>query len=193
MRVAIDVDEVLTRTNDYFLREFNEEHGTEFKREDITDYNYLWVEKEGFNRDYVFGKLVEYVRNDLDSYDIGSDIVDVLSNLKNLGHELFILTSRDDLVKERTIEWLEKSFGKGFFDEMVFTGDAISKTICKSEVCKIHEFDVLIEDAPHYCQEVSKAGVKVLMMDCPWNRDVKESENLIRVNNWKEVFDFLNS
>lgn len=187
LRIAVDIDEVLCRTNDYFLEDFNSEHNTNFTRENITSYDYSSL--DGFESKYVFEKVKTHVSEKLISYEISQDAITTLKKLKEIGHELFILTSRFDETEEDTKKWIFAHFGVSFFKEIIFTNGVINNS-CKSDYCINKDFDILIEDAPHYAQKSSEKGIKVLLMDCPWNGDVVETKNLIRVKNWKEISEY---
>ncbi len=191
MKIAVDIDEVLCKTNDYFLDHFNKEHNSNLKREFITDYTYNSFKNYGFENSYVFSKLVEFVRRDMENFNIVEEAVLILKELKKLGHELYILTSRSKILYERTCSWLENYFGKGFFKEIIFTDGFEKESICKSDVCINFGIDILIEDAPHYAFNTSQKGVKVLLMDCPWNYKINENENLVKVKNWNDIYQKL--
>lgn len=183
LRIGVDIDEVLCRTNDYFLKEFNKNHNTDFKREQIKRYNFDCFEE--YSGKYVFNKLVEHLKENLSEYEIVKDAKEVLSELKKENH-LFIITSRQDFFKEKTLSWLNLHFEENFFENILFLDD-FKFFSCKSEICNEYKIDVLIEDAPNHAINTSQNGIKVLLMDCPWNRDIKENKNLIRVKNWKEI------
>jgi len=48
--------------------------------------------------------------------------------------------------------------------------------------------DVLIDDKPDSCEKTADLGIKVICMDNTYNKHVKESKNIIRANNWVEVY-----
>ena len=185
MRIAVDIDEVLCKTNDYFLEYFNAEHGTNFTRENIVNYEYDSF--TGFEKEYVYTKLVDYVHKNLDKFRVMPYAKDILSDLKK-EHELFILSSRDISLKDRTHAWLEFHFVVNFFDDVILIGGHYEQKLCKSDVCVEKGFHMLIEDAPKFAKNTSDLGISVLLMDCPWNRNLEETRNLIRVFNWNDIY-----
>lgn len=187
MRIAVDIDEVLCRTNDHFFEFFNKEHNTNFSREDVHDYNYSSL--EGFDKDYIFNIVVKFVHENVENFEIVPKSIEILKKLKLEGHELFILTSRWENLYDRTKIWLEKEFGEDFFEGIFFIGGVVHAKRCKSDVCIEEKFDLLIEDAPKYALNTSEKEVLVLLMDCPWNRNLNESKYLVRVKDWNDVYD----
>ena len=47
--------------------------------------------------------------------------------------------------------------------------------------------DILIEDQYILARHCADAGIKVLLLDSPWNREVALPENIARVRNWGEI------
>jgi uncharacterized HAD superfamily protein len=45
--------------------------------------------------------------------------------------------------------------------------------------------DVMVEDAPHEAEEIASAGLKVILIDRPYNREVTGT-GITRVHNWLE-------
>jgi len=58
----------------------------------------------------------------------------------------------------------------------------------KSSVCKELGIDIFIEDAPVYAKNISEAGIPVILIDAPWNRETS-GELITRVYSWDEVLD----
>ena len=124
MRIAVDIDEVLCRTNDSFFEFFNKEHNTTFSREDVLDYNYSSL--EGFDKEYIFNIVVKFVHENVENFEIVPQSIEILKKLKSEGHELFILTSRWENLYDRTKKWLDVSFGKDFLQEELYMQKNVS-------------------------------------------------------------------
>ncbi|XP_057538816.1 uncharacterized protein LOC130816175 [Amaranthus tricolor] len=81
--------------------------------------------------------------------------------------------SRQNVIKDHTIEWLAKHY-PGMFEEIhvgnQFALDGTSKP--KSEICRSIGAKVLIDDNPRYALECAEVGVRVLLFDYenayPW-------------------------
>lgn len=186
IRIGIDVDEVLCRTNDYFLYEFNKKHNTTFKREELTRYDYECF--EGYSGKQIFNALVNHLNDNLQFYDIFDNSKNILTQLKKEKFELYVITSRWIEFREKTIYWLNSHFGEDFFDKILIYNGRDEK-LCKSEIAKEYNIDILIDDAPKFAIGAKVKGIHVLLMNHPWNQDIKEEKNLIRVHSWKQIYD----
>ncbi|KAK4370157.1 hypothetical protein RND71_009632 [Anisodus tanguticus] len=114
---------------------------------------------------------------------------------------LSIVTSRQNAIKDHTIEWIERHY-PGLFQDMHFGNHFAlnGQSIAKSDMCRpLKRFllslgaTVLIDDNPRYAIECAKVGIKVLLFDYensyPWSKS--ESLNghpmVRKVHNWGEV------
>ncbi|RZC89893.1 hypothetical protein C5167_028959 [Papaver somniferum] len=107
---------------------------------------------------------------------------------------LSVVTSRQNAIKDHTIEWLEKHF-PGLFQEIHFGNhfalDGISRP--KSEICRSLGAHVLIDDNPRYALECAEAGIRVLLFDYensyPWSKSESAALHpmVTKVHNWDEV------
>ncbi|XP_078157715.1 haloacid dehalogenase-like hydrolase (HAD) superfamily protein isoform X1 [Carex rostrata] len=125
-----------------------------------------------------------------------------LSALQHLSSfcSLSVVTSRQNAIKDHTLEWLEKHY-PGLFEEIHFGNhfalDGQSKP--KSEICRSLGAKFLIDDNPRYALECAEVGIKVLLFDYhnsyPWCKTgVAESHPLVtKVHNWQEVEQKLTS
>lgn len=185
MRIGIDVDEVLCRTNDYFLYEFNKKHKTNFMRDELTSYTYDCF--KGFDGEYIFDCLIKHLNESSIFYDVLDSSKEVLLELKEMGHELFIITSRWKDLGEKTKLWIYKHFGEDFFKDILIYNDGSDRNIDKSQIAQEYNIDVLIEDAPKYALNTASKKIKVLLFNQPWNKNVPESEYITRVYSWNEI------
>ncbi|XP_058079062.1 uncharacterized protein LOC131227306 isoform X2 [Magnolia sinica] len=107
---------------------------------------------------------------------------------------LSIVTSRQNAIKDHTIEWIEKHY-PGLFQEIHFGNhfalDGQSRS--KSEICRSLGAKVLIDDNPRYAVECAEVGIKVLLFDYdnsyPWCKTGSETTHplITKVLNWEEV------
>ncbi|XP_042486519.1 uncharacterized protein LOC122066743 isoform X1 [Macadamia integrifolia] len=108
--------------------------------------------------------------------------------------DLSVVTSRQNVIKDHTIEWIEKYY-PGLFREIHFGNhfalDGISRK--KSDICRSLGAQVLIDDNPRYAVECAEVGIRVLLFDYqnsyPWCKT--GSDNLhplvTKVHDWEEV------
>ncbi|KAJ4837986.1 hypothetical protein Tsubulata_043192 [Turnera subulata] len=108
--------------------------------------------------------------------------------------KLSVVTSRQHVIKDHTVEWIEKHF-PGLFQEIHFGNhfalDGESRP--KSEICRSLGAKVLIDDNPRYAVECAEVGIRVLLFDYensyPWCKtdSVDQHPLITKVHNWEEV------
>ncbi|XP_077236510.1 haloacid dehalogenase-like hydrolase (HAD) superfamily protein [Tasmannia lanceolata] len=113
---------------------------------------------------------------------------------------LSVVTSRQNAIKDHTIEWIEKHY-PGLFQEIHFGNhfalDGQSRP--KSDICRSLGAQVLIDDNPRYATECAEIGVKVLLFDYdnsyPWCKTGSAPLHplVTKVHNWQEVEQHLAS
>ncbi len=170
--IGVDLDEVLSETIDGVLKFHNYQiNGIPAHREDITDY-YLWdIDKYGLNQE----DGVKYFRTFLDEAQKSEEILPVkwakewLEKLKNDWWKIIIVTARREEIKDFTIHWLNEHF-KWLRDEIFFASHFTVNEINKSELCKQHWINIMIEDNLNYAIELANAGIKMYLLDKPWNK-----------------------
>jgi uncharacterized HAD superfamily protein len=103
--------------------------------------------------------------------------------------KIYFLTARDahPVIKEDTRHWL---------DSKKFDYDDVFHTDHKAEFCKMSGITVMVEDELRQIVPLMEAGVDVIIMDQPWNRQIPEDPHgledrkgrLRRAHNWREAF-----
>lgn len=105
---------------------------------------------------------------------------DAVSEMRRLGHEVFICTSPlsqyENCVKEK-FEWVENNLGRAWTKRIILGGD---KTLVRA--------DCLIDAKPEVTGLMNPFW-EHLLFDQPWNRSVNEKTR-ISWRNWKEVMGF---
>ncbi|URE37902.1 5' nucleotidase, deoxy (Pyrimidine), cytosolic type C protein (NT5C) [Musa troglodytarum] len=106
----------------------------------------------------------------------------------------FFILSRQNAIKNHTLEWIEKHY-PGLFQEIHFGNhfalDGVSRP--KSEICKSLGAHVLIDDNPKYALECAEVGIRVLLFDYhnsyPWCKAGSATSHpmVTKVHNWQEV------
>jgi len=51
----------------------------------------------------------------------------------------------------------------------------------------------VIEDNQDYALSVAQKGIKVLLLNQPWNANFEAHENMKKVNNWEEILRFISN
>ncbi|KAL9819685.1 hypothetical protein AtNW77_Chr4g0311991 [Arabidopsis thaliana] len=102
--------------------------------------------------------------------------------------------SRQNAIKEHTLEWIEIHF-PGLFKQIHFGNHFAlhGESRPKSEICRSFGAEILIDDNPRYAEECANIGMKVLLFDYensyPWSKteSVDRHPLVTRVHNWEEV------
>ena len=109
--------------------------------------------------------------------------------------ELMVVTSRQHVIRQPTLNWLEEHF-PGVFSAVHFGNHyALEGTSRKkSEICQAVGAQVLIDDNPGYALDCAEAGMQVLLFDWdlryPWAKTENngpQHPNITRVADWAAV------
>ena len=199
--VAVDVDEVLGRfvesLNEYVLcaAEFGQRA---FSVEDYFVYEFAKV----WNGSPSESNRI--VHEFFDSRHFRDGIAPIpgafesLQRIKETRVSLNVVTSRQHVIQEPTLNWLGEHYG-GIFDGCFF-GNHFSMSGAskkKSELCREIGAAVLIDDNVTYALECADAGIEVLLFDWngkyPWSKrsagavSVDAHPRVRRVENWSQV------
>lgn len=167
LKIMVDIDGVLAESDGPLLDIVNSDLGTDFSPSDLTSYHKLDELLEGFHvaPDYLH-KIYHGDRFILRQPVYAASITG-MRLLAGMG-ELHIVTARDPEagphVKKETKQWLDEH---GFvYEKLVFSRDKAA--YCRSTGCRY-----AIEDAPQHADALAKAGIGVLLVDKPYNQEVK--------------------
>ena len=167
MKIAFDLDDVLTSFNLIWHKWHNKHYGSHVKFKDINSYYISQVfnitQKESNDRIFEFYRTKECA-----DLPVEKGAKKVLEELKKRGHELYIITSRADEIEDMTRTWIDKNL-PGVFKE-------------------------IIEDAPHFVEEVANQGIKVAYVEKSWNKNINfKNDNIIRVKKLSEIIKYTDS
>ncbi|MFS8130951.1 MAG: 5' nucleotidase, NT5C type [Candidatus Dojkabacteria bacterium] len=193
MKIGIDIDDVLAAFSTQWQNYYNKTYGTNYKFEDIIDYNFGVVYKDA-SPEEVVKRAFEFVNSpDFLLINTVEGSTEGISSLKN--HELFVITSRSDDIKQTSIDWLDKHFPNKFKD-IIFTNSFSNnpnlKVVTKAEVGKRLGITTMVEDAPSHAINFAENGVKSILLDKPWNRSMKGHDLITRAKTWEEVTKLIN-
>lgn len=174
-RIGIDIDDVLIDTYEFLDFKSDDMIGTDFKNNiDMKAKDVRKIRKES-------------IAKNLEKFSILDDTKKYLNRLKQEGHRLFVLTSRDDSLYSRTISWLQKEFGKDFFEEILFSSRVMGNS--KLEASKLLNLDYMIEDGLIEIINMASSKTFMFIFDKGWNRKVKDDLYKKRVKSFKEFYD----
>ena len=186
MKIAIDFDEVIASSFEAMLKFYHKKFGKLHKKEEFTDWN--WESVWGVSRE-------EGIKIDLEFHETHDpmDIKPVEHALDSLRHlvidnELFIITNRPIKFRSKVDIWVKHHFGD-LDIEIINSGDYHKgQAATKLEICKEKGISLIVEDAPYSAMPLAEGGIKVILLDYPWNRHIKH-QNIIRVKNWLEALE----
>ena len=204
MRIGIDLDDVIAVCAVPYLKRFANEYKVELPDEKEIGWHLLrdmdrHVSPE--ERDRFRIKL--YDGTFFSTLDIYQDCPIVLERLVQQGHEIYFITARAERRRMVTETWLREKrildYAKavhlkphGEFNPDYPRGryDPDSSAAYKTRLALELRLDVFCEDDVIISRALADAGVRVLLFDHPWNRDVRH-ERVTRVSGWSEVATLL--
>jgi uncharacterized HAD superfamily protein len=189
IKIGVDIDDVIFPFMANFLKYINGKNNTSYSFKDITSY-YLW--KMGIHKSKEEDIIVALeFQNSLCFGELGliegaKEVIDKISE----EYMVHFVTSRPEVVKDKTTKLLNKYFPRNGF-KVFYSGDVYGKNLSKTEICKENNISIIIEDNQDYAYDLAKNGIKVFLLDKPWNKDYVKHENIIKVNKLEDVLELL--
>ncbi|KAI0651534.1 hypothetical protein C8Q79DRAFT_1004822 [Trametes meyenii] len=197
--IAVDMDDVLSQTNEVVAEWHNKAYGTNMKMEDFY-YYYYWMNPYWGSPQDTIDKVEEFWKTDY--IDIAPPVegaVEGITKLKNLGYRLVVVTARQTRELDRSLEWLEKNF-PGLFETMICTGQSqetladeheLVTKLSKADVCRKLKAKFLIDDSAENATKcvTSSPPVPVLLFgDNAWNQRVAHYNDFKKELSFEEKF-----
>ncbi|WP_455542438.1 5' nucleotidase, NT5C type [Intestinibacter sp.] len=175
LNICIDIDGTITSPYHY-LPYLNSIYNKNLTEEDFTTV--YWAELYG---DTLEGMLDKLHSNHLNSYSEAHVVEGVKEVVDELYKEnnLFFVTARNSTLKEITLNWLKKQQLSHMPLYLLGTDNKLDKA--KELKC-----DIFIEDHPRNALNLANGGIKVILIDCNYNKDI-DHKNIIRVSSWEEI------
>jgi hypothetical protein len=178
-RVAIDIDEVLV----HFLKPMAKYHMQTIRK---PKYNYVY--REIFDIDEVTSQRM--VREFYQSKAFmeltpmrGSQ--KAMYMLKGKAKKMYVITGRQDVVRDETELWIDHFF-PGIFDDVILTNSYTPHEVKKSDICRALNIGLIIDDNKSICDQCIDAGTQALHFVgdevYPW---CEESE--ISLKGWSDL------
>lgn len=193
IKVAVDVDEVLGRFVHTLNRFCKDHYEMEYHEKDYFIYEFakIWNCSQEHSNHIVHEFFKSQHFND--GIPVIPGALEALTRMQ-ASHELVVVTSRQHVIQEATLEWIDRHY-EGVFQEVYFGNhfalEGVSRR--KSEICKAIGASVLIDDNPGYAMECAEAGINVLLydwnLDYPWSKLApgKMHPLITIVRDWEEV------
>ncbi|MFD1396658.1 hypothetical protein ACFQ49_12420 [Kroppenstedtia eburnea] len=179
MKLGVDIDGTIKRTQEAAVRCFNEELNRSVRCEDVRDFHldraYGLNRKEGRR---LWRKLEARI------YTLGvplENAAPVLRDLKGKGHEIYFITARPGIpeITQVTKDWLRKHEFP-YDGENLFMGSQD-----KAKVAQKLGVELFFEDAPQHLDRLVAAGIPTVVMDAAYNRNYRDE--LPRITGWDEA------
>jgi hypothetical protein len=84
-----------------------------------------------------------------------------MQNFKRTFDKLYIVTGRQDDVRESTELWIERYF-PGIFDDVILTNSFTENEVKKVDVCRALGIGCIIDDSMQTCDECIEAGMDAI-------------------------------
>ena len=187
MKIGIDIDNCISNFDDTLLKEYLK-HDKELRNTGIINKNPEYLRKGMF--DWTVEEENNFYNENIENFAKKLKPIEgapyYINKLKEDGHEIYIITGRDNgeyqNPYELTKEWLNKY--DIIYDKLIFT-NAYDKH-AKTEVCLENNIDLMIEDSTKISLDLISNGIKVYTMNTRYNQ---KEQTLDRVSNWKEIYE----
>lgn len=155
-KIAIDVDEVLV----HLLKPMAKRRGVKLPKN--KKYNYLY--REVFNCTEEESQVILrdfYMSEDFRNLKPieGSQLA--MNNLNMIFDKMYIITGRQEIVREPTEIWIEHFF-PGIFDDVILTNSFTPHEVKKSDICRALNIGLIIDDNKGICDQCIEAGTDAL-------------------------------
>ncbi|KAK9102374.1 hypothetical protein Sjap_019628 [Stephania japonica] len=194
--VAVDVDEVLgnfvSALNKFIADRYSTKHSV--SEYHVYEFFKIWncSRDEADIRVHEFFKTA-YFKTGIHPIPGAHAALHKLSAFCNLSVVL-VESSRQNAIKDHTIEWIEKHY-PGLFQGVHFGNHFAldGKSRPKSDICRSLGAQVLIDDNPRYAIECADIGMRVLLFDYensyPWCKSSTATQHplITKVHDWQEV------
>lgn len=184
LNIGVDIDDTLVDVIVHFLEKFNQENSTSYEFNKLTNY-FICDDIEELSQEEMFFQVRKFIKEQQFNLNLNVPAFEKLQEFKSKGHNLHIITARNEELVEITTSWLESLFGKEFFSSINFTYTC--PKLAKSSFVEQLEINVMIDDAPHHAtQIVEQTPAKVILYHKPWNKTISH-EKISRVYSWEEI------
>ena len=184
-RIYVDFDDTLVDLAGQVVEGYNKIYGKNLQIQDMRSAN----SEENFDlsEEGLFEMYSQMEERGLwKSYTLLPDAKDTILSFPN--HSWNILTAREKKDQYEITETLQR---EGLAFESIYGVRRHDDAKAKAEIALEGRADLVIEDNPFFASECAKAGLQTLVLERPWNETLQESNNLIKVPNWKELRKYL--
>ena len=189
MKIGLDLDDVLADGTKKFIEFHNQKYSTNLSLHNI--FTYAISEILGIPEELATERIKEFDKSIFSKKIIpikgAKKIVQKLSK----SNELIVITARPKSIEEGTIAWIKENFPEIKSIFFIYQ-NYVEKVKTKADVCLEQGVDLLIEDNLAHAFDCAKKGIKVLLLNYPWNQlEGKLPDKIQRVKSWEEIKSIL--
>lgn len=179
MKIAIDIDDTLTDSYDYFQPHVAQFFGKDPSLLKARRISYANIPPE-------WGKEVDFAHAFYDrlvpSTPFKAGAAEGMKALKAWGHELVIITGRtkDFYLDPYATTREELQRGGIVYDKLICTLE-------KADACRREGITLLVDDMPHNCRRAEEVGVSALLFASPMNQGNRQG--LQAVTSWPDLLE----
>lgn len=179
MRIAVDMENVLADPKSWFLDVYNHRHGTNYRIEDVTYWD--WVQDE-IEFDEFMRTIDDGWRHHWDDITpLEQDLDSQITTLsETINADVDIVTARTG-VENEMIRWLD-DHGVSSYDEFI--------SIDPFETKATLGYDCYIDDNPRLATNLADGQTQYLVT-WPWNKSAREHPRTIPVSRLSEAVEDL--
>lgn len=183
MRIGIDIDDTVAKTNDKLIAEaikydMEKVKGRGFKNKNAYSFMemFYWsvLDVDGFLKEVRKGNFF------LDVEPI-EDSVEMVNKLFDEGNQIVFITKRKNTfnTKMKTKKWLKKCGFK--FNKVILGAEK------KGEICDNIGIDLFVDNDLRNIYDAIDYGIDSILMGDPYN---KNDDDVRRMTSWKEVYKY---
>lgn len=183
IKIGIDLDDTVWNLNKALLEYCNNKFSKNFVFNDCVKHDIL-NDFYGIKGVEIWDIMKEIEESGV-SYELMNDVKEVLNELRKRCDICFI-TARAESLSEKTIDRIYSYFD---FEAPIYFGHDKNgnKIKNKNDFCKELGISIMIDDVLHNLEDCARDGIKCLLLDSPWNRNIELHKNITRVSDWNEI------
>lgn len=188
--IAVDIDEVTADFISYFIYFHNLMYKTNMTKDQVSSYflhKAFDTDKEEMGIRFAEFRSLRL----LERISPSEGAIDGIKKLIKLGFSPHFVTARPQTIEKETRNWLKKHFKDIEFPIYFTHSGSKQPKLKKSEICRLIGAKILIDDHIENALDCAENGIKVYLMDAPWNQRESLPQNVIRVKSWREILSKL--
>lgn len=180
MNIAIDIDDTLTQSFDYFLPFVAEYFGADEGELRARNISYSTLPEAWKKREVPFARA--YFDRFAADTPFKPDAAWGVGLLRAAGHRIVIITRRSDALYTDPYQTTREELAKGGipYDKLICTMD-------KAAACREEQINLLIDDMAEHCDAAVRQGIPAVLFSSKGNQGI--CREYPRVENWREAVE----